>query len=387
MTESKKTKLSILLDIILLLSAASLSISISAMEIGLGLLLLILIIYLYKNGIDITKSCPYFIPFFIYWITTMLPFFLGSSEAVVESNAFDLWPMLYLFVGFYFVSERNLRPIFFFLALGCLALSISAIADVLFFHKLRGDGFLGYMTGSEIMALGAVISFGLVVSGYEKNKFLSFFYFLTCVAAVFGIICAETRGALISFIVATCFILIFKFRVKGLIFSAGLICVVGLGVYLSPIGTRFFEVIKDFWNVGTSHGWRLELWKQTLVLIKEYPVFGIGNGAYENLIRPLMPSFNLPLSHAHSGYLVQLVLFGIVGFAAFCFFYGRILVTFIKNIKNSNFAFLGFALILAYMIQGITENNFQDSELVMFSSFSFGILLGAIKNKFADKLH
>lgn len=387
MTKTVKSRLSFILNIILFLSAASLSVSISAMEIGLGLLLIILIIYLYKNGIDITKGCPYFIPFFIYWLTTMLPFFLGSDEAVIESNAFDIWPMLYLFVGFYFVSERNLRPIFFFLVLGCLALSVSAIADVLFFHKLRGDGFLGYMTGSEIMALGAILSFGIVVSGYEKSKILSLFYLIACVTAIFGIICAETRGALLSFIIPASFILIFKFRVKGLLFSAILIGVVGLGVYFSPIGTRFFEVIKDFWNVGTSHGWRLELWKQTLVLIKEYPVFGIGNGAYENLIRPLMPSFNLPLSHAHSGYLVQIVLFGIVGFAAFCFFYGRILITFIKNIKNSNFAFIGSAMIFAYMIQGLTENNFQDSELVMFSSFSFGILLGAIKNKFADKLY
>lgn len=382
MNKPTKSRFSIVLDIILLLSAVSLSISISAMEIGLGLLLIILIVFLFRRRIDITADCPYFIPFFIYWLTTLLPFFFGSKEAVLESNTFDIWPMLYFFVGFYFVSQKNLRSIFFFLVLGCFALSLSSLRDVFILNQLRADGFLGYMTGSEIMALGAVLSFGLVALGYEKNKFIVSFYLLACLAAIFGIISTETRGSLISLVVAASFILIFRYRGKGIIFATIFIFIIGLGVYFSPIGARFFEVVKDFWNVDTSHGWRIELWKQTWTLIKEYPIFGIGNGAYENLVRLLMPtSANLPLSHAHNGLLVQLVLFGLVGLGAFCFFYGKIMVTFIRNMKGNNFAFLGVALMIAYFMQSFTENNFQDSELLMFSSFTFGILLGAIKKQ------
>lgn len=380
-----KIKSSHILNIILCLSAVAVSVSISAMEIGLGLLLIILIYKLIKEKRDVTEDCPYLIPFFLYWLTTLLPFFLGSDKAVVENNAFDIWPMLYLFVGFYFVNEKNIRPIMFFLILGCASLGISVIADVALFHKIRGGGFLSYMTGGNVLAIGAILTFATAVSGYEKNKSLLIYYGMACAFMITGIIYTETRGPLLSFLFAACLMLIWKYGLKGVLASAALTTAVGTGVYFSGIGERFFEIFKNIWDVNTSHGWRLELWHQTILLIKEHPIFGIGAGAYESFIREVMPSAGLPLSHAHNGYLVQAVLFGLAGFLAFCWFYGKIFVDFIKKISENHYASIGFFILLVYMLEGLTENNFQDSEVVMYSSLSLGLLLGAIRKNIGTK--
>lgn len=370
-----------LINILLGIAAVSLSVSISAMEIALGLLLIILIIFLFKKHIDVTSDCPYFLLFFVYWIATLLPFFFGSNYAVTHSNVFDIWPMLYIFVGYYFVRTKNIRLIILLLVFGSSALGISMASDVEIFNKLRADGFLNYMTGSNILALGATLSLAAVVSGYEKNKILISYYLVACLVMVIGILYTETRGPILSFLTVACFMLIFQYKLKGVFASICLILIVGVSAYFSGIGERFYEVFRGFNDVNTSHGWRLELWRQTITLVKDYPVFGVGNGAYEALIKKLLPQSNLPTSHAHNGYLAQLVLFGVVGFVAFCLFYGRIALDFIKKIRINYFAFIGFFVLLTYLLEGLTENIFQDSEVIMYCSFTLGIMLGAIKNQ------
>lgn len=370
-----------LINILLGIAALSLSVSISAMEIALGLLLITLIIFLFKKHIDFTVDCPFFMPFFIYWVATLLPFFFGSDYAVVYSNSFDIWPMLYLFVAYYFVSAKNIRVIIFLLVFGCVALGGSMALDVIIFQKLRAGGFFSYMTGSNVLALGATLALGVAISGYEKNKVLIGCYLLSCLVMVIGIIYTETRGPILSFLLVASAMLIFKFRLRGIFAAIFLILATGVSAYFSGIGDRFYEIFKGFQDITTSHGWRLELWRNTIILVKDYPFFGIGSGAYEPLIKGLLPHSTLPSTHAHNGYLVQLVLFGIVGFAAFCFFYGRIMVEFLRNIGKNYFAFIGFFVLLTYLLEGFTENTFQDSEVIMYCSFTLGIILGVIKNQ------
>ena len=132
-------------------------------------------------------------------------------------------------------------------------------------------------------------------------------------------------------------------------------------------------------NPATSHGWRLFLWKNSLILLKEYPLFGIGDGAFEKLIIQLMPSnINLPMSHAHNSFVMHLVTYGIAGIIIFILFYGKILLDFLKNMFTSPYAFVGTSILIAYILEGLTENNFGLSLSSMQVMFILGLMLGII---------
>lgn len=373
------------MSILMYLSAVSLSVSISAMEVALVILILLLIRHLWRNSIDITVDCPYFIPFFIYWLATVASLFFGSSYANITDGVFSVWGLLYFFGAYYFISSGNIRFTLGALVAGSVALALSAAADVVLYSAPRGDGFLSiYMSTGNLLALSAALALAVIVSGYEKGLG-AFLYGVALVVIVIGIYYTGTRGALLSFIVAACIMFVVRFRAKGIFAAALLVAFAVVAAYFTGIGDRFTELLQGFGDKDTSHGWRLVLWQAAWELIKEYPLFGIGQGAFEPMIIGSMPSNAMAVSHPHNAYIHQITLYGIVGFVAFCLLYGKITFDLAKSMFKNKYAFMGFFVMIVFFLEGITENNFTDGEIKMFQMFVAGAMLGAVKKSISDK--
>lgn len=362
-------------SIFLCLTGLSLSVSISVMESFTGLLIITLVIYLYRFRIDIVADCPYFLPLFLYWITTLIPFFLGSDKAVVSGNYFTIWVMLIIFTSYYLITAGNIRWVILCLIIGSVALGVSAVYDVLIIGEARGNGFFSiYMTTGNSLALGATLTLGLIIDRKEKLP-LRIIYIAALMVIITGIFFTGTRGALLAFVAAGSMMFIVKYKFYGvllsLVFFGGILgCAMLVG-----IGERFEELLFGFSDPLTSHGWRILLWKESFNLFKDYPIFGIGSGAYRDMMLAVMPSSPLPLGHAHSGYIQQLVLYGVVGFTAFIYFYGRLFYDLLKRMFDDRYAFIGVFVMLTYFMEAVTENNFTDSEVVLYVLFLTGATL------------
>lgn len=375
-----------IISVFLILLGLFLNISISVSQILLGILLLCLIISILYNKKNIIKDNPYVIFFLFYWLAVVLSTFFGSEYVNFWKGLFSPWTMLIFFVTYYFVSIKNYRAIIFIYAIGFLVMILSCyyyyyMYSATNYQYLRSKSIVAsYMMTSHLLSIGIVFFAGLIISAVEKSKIIIFFYIALIIFAYYALLITATRTPIFASTLVIGLMLIYKLHLKGFIIS-----IILFGVLIGYILTddymlkRFDNFAAGFKNPATSHGWRISLWSNSMVLFKDYFLFGIGEGAYGTLLEPLMPKgIDLPMSHAHNSFIMQLVVHGIVGFIAFLLFYGRICLSFLKNLLSSPYNMIGVAIILTFILESLTENNFGLSLSIMQFLFLLGLLLKII---------
>lgn len=376
-------------SVFLIILGCFLSISISISQITLGVLLLCLIIYIVDNKYNIIKNDLYFLLFFLYWISAILSTFFGSEYVVLSKGFTSPWPMLIFFVSLYFVNAKNINYVVLAFAIGLFVMSISSFyyyftLGQVDYRYYRSHSFAGpYMITAHLLSIGIIFLIAVVLSKIEKRKWFVLFYIITSVLSCYALFLTATRTPLFTVAVVTGIMLILKLKWKGFILAVCLFIVFASYMILDPyMAARFNNFFEGFKNPATSHGWRIALWKNSFELLKEYPLFGIGDGAFEQLIKPLMPkNVILPMSHAHNSFVMHFVTYGIFGIITFILFYGKIFIDLVKNMFSSPYAFIGLAVFIAYTIEGITENNFALSLSSMQVLFIIGLMCGMIKKK------
>ena len=374
-------------SVFLIILGCFLSISISISQITLGVLLLCLIIYIFDNRYNIIKNDLYFLLFFLYWISAILSTFLGSEYALLVKGLKSPWPMLIFFVSLYFVNKKNINYVVLAFAIGLFVMSISSFyyyftLGQVDYRYFRSHSFAGpYMITAHLLSIGIIFLIAVVLSKIEKRKWFVLFYIITSVLSCYALFLTATRMPLFTVAVVTGIMFILKLRWKGFILAVCLFIVFASYMILDPyMAARFNNFFEGFKNPATSHGWRIALWKNSFVLLKEYPLFGIGDGAFEQLIKPLMPkNVILPMSHAHNSFVMHFVTYGIFGIITFILFYGKIFIDLVKNMFSSPYAFIGLAVFIAYTIEGMTENNFGLSLSSMQALFIIGLMCSMIK--------
>ena len=376
-------------SVFLIILGCFLSISISISQITLGVLLLCLIIYIVDNKYNIIKNDLYFLLFFLYWISAILSTFFGSEYVVLSKGFTSPWPMLIFFVSLYFVNKKNINYVVLAFAIGLFVMSISSFyyyftLGQVDYRYYRSHSFAGpYMITAHLLSIGIIFLIAVVLSKIEKRKWFVLFYIITSVLSCYALFLTATRMPLFTVAVVTGIMLILKLKWKGFILAVCLFIVFASYMILDPyMAARFNNFFEGFKNPATSHGWRIALWKNSFELLKEYPLFGIGDGAFEQLIKPLMPkNVILPMSHAHNSFVMHFVTYGIFGIITFILFYGKIFIDLVKNMFSSPYAFIGLAVFIAYTIEGMTENNFALSLSSMQVLFIIGLMCGMIKKK------
>lgn len=374
-------------SVFLIILSCFLSLSISISQITLGVLLLCLIIYIIDNKYNILKNDLYFFLFFLYWISAVLSTFLGSEYALLVKGLKSPWPMLIFFVSFYFASKKNINYVILAFAIGLFVMSISSFyyyftLGQVDYRYFRSHSFAGpYMITAHLLSIGIIFLIAVVLSKIEKRKWFVLFYIITSILSCYALFLTATRMPLFTVAVVTGIMLILKLKWKGFILAVCLFVIFASYMVLDPyMAARFNNFFEGFKNPATSHGWRIALWKNSFELLKEYPVFGIGDGAFEQLIKPLMPkNVILPMSHAHNSFVMHFVTYGIFGIITFILFYGKIFIDLVKNMFSSPYAFIGLAVFIAYAIEGMTENNFGLSLSSMQALFMLGLMCSMIK--------
>ena len=118
--------------------------------------------------------------------------------------------------------------------------------------------------------------------------------------------------------------------------AAGLGVLVCLGVVLAAIPNvraRIAQAVTEIATVdqaaaGTSLGQRVVMWRTTVRMVHDHPLFGVGTGGFLDGYRPYVQGVgwkDFESGDPHSQYLKILGEQGIVGLAAFLFFIFRVL--------------------------------------------------------------
>ncbi len=210
---------------------------------------------------------------------------------------------------------------------------------------------------------------------FTRNKWLKIIVGIELMLAFFCLITNGSRAAWLAILLAFIFIIFLKIgRVKGII-----LLFLVLFIFMVPTtfnkGVRLKTIIYP-----TQWSNRLPLYKSAILILRDYPLFGVGVGMFEKVLH--FPKYELPENygipkelnlHAHNTYLEVAAEMGLLGLLSFL----GIIVTFfckaIKKIRNpgdmskntqaifiglsaSVFAALVFAFSTTYITVGVNNS-------------------------------
>ncbi|OGS22890.1 MAG: hypothetical protein A2252_07375 [Elusimicrobia bacterium RIFOXYA2_FULL_39_19] len=230
------------------------------------------------------------------------------------------------------------------------------------------------------------ISLGLLLTERDQSKKVLFGFISTVIGG--AIIVSLSRGGIFSFLWSVVFIsvllVIFTNKSKGLLVIFSL--TVFLVIFVNWLGKD--EVIKRIATVANVEGensvsLRAEIWKDTLKIVKDFPVIGTGIGTFSNIF-PKYKTIKerLIFTHTENDYIQLLAETGFIGFIIFVclmfMFFLSVLFKMFKrkdrNVQELTICFLGSCI-------GMCIFSFLDFNLhIPSNALLFTIIIGLTIN-------
>lgn len=373
------------MPLILKLSAISHCLSITATQFFLIIFTIVLLYGFYKKKYDLSK-CIYAKFYFYLLIAGFLSVIFGVNPKKSLISFRDEWLLFYFFAGYFIFSKELREKVFNYLIFGGLIASVWGSYQYFFRHLERAQGFFSHsLTFGNVMSILSVMVFSLVLVSSYKSAFEKKYYIFSFVCFIFSVYLSGGRGPLIFTIFTISIVIALKYGKKGIII--GILTILSFSIlayfaYNNPLINRRLHELTDesFSNSMSSIGTRIALWKASYKIFIDYPFFGIGYGNFRSIIKNYLDVPVLTTAHAHNAYIQYIVLHGIVGFTFLLLFFYKILINFVVYIKKEKIAICGLSVFIVFLLQGLLENNFYDSEVAMLFWFIIGTVTGIIED-------
>jgi len=281
--------------------------------------------------------------------------------------------------------------------------SVSAAYGI--FQHFTGIDFLGYndslnkllpratgfydipMTFSEYISMISMIILSLLLFFRKKNAP----FILALILVISGLYFSFTRGAWMGTLSG--FLLLLFLRNKKLFF-AGLITAAAIGsaaLLLFPgstISRRIYTLTERKDNPVIK---RMFIWECSLNMVRDFPLTGVGWECFRKAY-PRYTNYSGPYrgwkwrqfitktyTHAHNNFLNIAAETGIIGMGAFLWIIIVIFAEFLVSYRNLTDDYLKslhggiFASLVVFLVTGLTEYTFGDSEVAMLFYFLAGI--------------
>lgn len=238
------------------------------------------------------------------------------------------------------------------------------------YHRCdRAHGFFSiYMTLAGVLLPGLLAVLPRLLPGSGLSRSWRPVGWLVMLA---GLVATYTRGAWIGF-GAGVLVVVAAVRRGRLLLLAGLV-LLALGALAAPYQLRQrFVSMGDLEGEGVRE--RVYMWRSGLAMWRERPLFGVGPGGvkrqYERYALP--EAVKKRTSHVHNTPLQILVERGVLGLAAWLWIWVGFFWAGIRRLRRlppasrERALVLGsLAAIVGFLIAGLSEFNFGDSEVVM----------------------
>jgi hypothetical protein len=197
---------------------------------------------------------------------------------------------------------------------------------------------------------------------YQKAGFL--LAYLICFVDIIFVV--NGRTGQIMLIAMDAFLIIYRFRLKGVIMLSIIMLIISPFLWLSPViqkGIKDYQFDINQYQHGnhwTSFGARKEFHRQSESLIRARPMLGYGTGSFGTVYKELNANRHEPITaNPHRDILWVGVETGIVGMIAFIYMLFCCLVTFLRF--NTYYRCMGLSLLLGYTLASIENSFFIDN--------------------------
>ncbi len=238
-------------------------------------------------------------------------------------------------------------------------------------------GFGLHLTYGGFFMMIAILGFSLINIYYKKDMKRFWYYTLGTFIITFTVYGAYARSAWVGFLVG---IFTFSFLKSKKLFVILLIIILLGGIIMYYTIPPFKYKVNTFKHLTELPRW--QIWTVAIRIIKDHPIIGIGNG---NFIRYYdkykEKGWHEKMGHPHNDFLNIYITSGLLGFIGYMLIW-FLLITycfrFIKNTKdefNKNIMISLISAIIAFLIAGLAQCYFSDSENSMLLWFFIGSIL------------
>ncbi|MDD5687070.1 MAG: HAD-IIIA family hydrolase [Elusimicrobia bacterium] len=374
-------------------------ISIAAVNIVWILLFLVWIIkIILKKSEDI--STPVTVPILIFFFSTVISsiFGLNFTKSLTGLNSEMLFFIFFL-VSSNIKNYEHAKKIVFVFIISSSIMGLLGVIQYVTGKSFSGAYIFGMIDGrvhgtrswpltyAEGLLMALPISIYTLLHG--KRKYISY---LLIIFIFLGIIFSFARMVWISSVIILAILLyIRKKQLKNLvyIFVIGLIISIFSGIYLT--GRRNIISRATYLNDPV----RTNMWKTSFEIFKDYPLLGVGLKNIKRIYPQYYEKLGLSkdyylLSHLHSNFVHILVERGIIGLIAFLYIFGVYFYYGIKkaiytNDDEKSFLIVCLFGIIGFLLSGITEYSYGDSEIQMMMWFLMALTFYKSRAVFLDR--
>ncbi len=240
-------------------------------------------------------------------------------------RAYFIEPVALFYIAIDLVrTPQQFRVILFGLAIGATIfalMNLGAWAIALAHHQViqTGDAPEALYTSPNAVAmyleppLAIAAGFGLYADNGRDRRIAIACLVFVLAAVVFTL---SRAGLLTLTVLALVAIITMPQRRLKLALLGGAVLGAIAVLQIPYIQTRFFRQLDPTYNQNTFEG-RLQIWSDTLHMLRDHPILGAGLRAYTQVMAPYVSTHRIPELYPHNVYLAMWSEIGLLGLAAF----------------------------------------------------------------------
>jgi O-antigen ligase len=402
----------LLINFILGLMILILPVTLISIPKGSSLVVLMLIISILglsfnRNSLELNKMEKFFIFSFSFYVATIainLWWFDGYVRDIDTPSRLLLVLPIYFFIRKF---EINVNWFIWGVALGAVAAGMIklGVIDVVYLSKVVTVQTGIFSLFSSIFGLSSIM-FIRRGNPHIKNVLLSVAFALGMVASFMS----GGRGVWIAAVLSLMLTLAInpiQWSIKSKLLALLSFFVLFYSAYSIPqtgVKNKIFTAITNTtgWvqngQANTSSGARLEMWKASFEVIKENPIFGVGEDNYAKHQQKLIDQGKIDKSvgdflHPHGEYITSLVEQGAIGLLAFILILFAPIKYLLSHIRselyeheNKPLIASGLIVVLHYLFYSFTSGVFDHQSTTLFYAVFIATILGLIQSNSRTKV-
>jgi len=364
------------------LMSTSHMLSIASTQSFLAVLMIYTFYKAYKNQY-VWLDFPYTYYFAVLMVLTTVSVFTGVDVERSMKRLFNWWLYFY-FIGMFLMTRKKdvLPAVILFVVIGADIASIYGLYQFFLRGDPRAEGFFTHALtyGNTLSMVICLVVACIVTRSYRQTSELVFFS-ISCVLMLTALLVSVARGPMLATILTLCIMAVLFYRLKGVVAGAVLIAVlIGIIVAVPNLRVRYAEFVDNSWtNENTAMGVRIPLWKASLEIIRDYPVFGIGERNFRQTAKRYIGHSLHTMAHAHNAYLHYALTHGVIAFGVLVALIVKLLYDTLPGaVRRQPVAFMAVSVLIVFLLESLTENTIGDSEVVMLFYYLMGTLTGTL---------
>ncbi len=392
---------------ILILPVALISIPKGSSLVVLMLIISILGLSFNRNSLELNKMEKFFIFSFSFYVATIainLWWFDGYVRDMDTPSRLLLVLPIYFFIRKF---EINVNWFIWGVALGAVAAGMIklGVIDVVYLSKVVTVQTGTFSLFSSIFGLSCIM-FIRRGNPHIINVLLSVAFALGMVASFMS----GGRGVWIAAVLSLMLTLAInpiQWSIKSRLLTLLSFFVLFYSAYLTPqtgVKNKIYEAVTNTtsWvqngQANTSSGARLEMWRASFEVIKENPIFGVGEDNYAEHQQKLIDQGKIDKSvggflHPHGEYITSLVEQGAIGLLAFILILFAPIKYLLSHIRselyeheNKPLIASGLIVVLHYLFYSFTSGVFDHQSTALFYAVFIATILGLIQSNSRTKV-